>query len=173
MSDLAAPRRPRWPDQLPAHRERDPGGAFFKEAGDHDWRVRCDRGRVNVGAIAKHFGGGATRRRGCSTTGDLTACRTVGELMGQGHKGSDPREFTRSGSTPVDGSCLDKPRVPPRTRRDPRAPRARRLRIGQTHVDPMATASAARGRPRHAPAQFSPRDKDYDATSHSDGRRIL
>lgn len=58
--------------------------AFFKEAGDHDWRVSLrSKGEVNVGAIAKHFGGGGHKNAaGCSTTGDLTAVqKRFGELM--------------------------------------------------------------------------------------------
>jgi phosphoesterase RecJ-like protein len=58
--------------------------AFFKEAGDHDWRVSMrSKGEVNVGAIAKHFGGGGHKNAaGCSTTGDLTAVqKRFGELM--------------------------------------------------------------------------------------------
>jgi phosphoesterase RecJ-like protein len=58
--------------------------AFFKEAGDHDWRVSLrSKGEVNVGAIAKHFGGGGHQNAaGCSTTGDLAAVqKRFGELM--------------------------------------------------------------------------------------------
>ncbi len=58
--------------------------AFFKEAGDHDWRVSMrSKGEVNVGAIAKHFGGGGHKNAaGCSTTGDLSAVqKRFGELM--------------------------------------------------------------------------------------------
>ena len=58
--------------------------AFFKEAGDHDWRVSMrSKGEVNVGAIARHFGGGGHKNAaGCSTTGDLTAVqKRFGELM--------------------------------------------------------------------------------------------
>lgn len=58
--------------------------AFFKEAGDHDWRVSLrSKGAVNVGAIARHFGGGGhNNAAGCSTTGDLTAVqKRFGELM--------------------------------------------------------------------------------------------
>ncbi|MDO8681171.1 MAG: bifunctional oligoribonuclease/PAP phosphatase NrnA [Acidobacteriota bacterium] len=58
--------------------------AFFKEAGDHDWRVSLrSKGAVNVGAIARHFGGGGHKNAaGCSTTGDLTAVqKRFGELM--------------------------------------------------------------------------------------------
>lgn len=58
--------------------------AFFKEAGDYDWRVSMrSKGEVNVGAIAKHFGGGGHKNAaGCSTTGDLTAVqKRFGELM--------------------------------------------------------------------------------------------
>ena len=66
--------------------------AFFKEAGDHDWRVSLrSKGAVNVGAIAQHFGGGGHKNAaGCSTTGDLTAVqKRFGELMVQAvEKGS-------------------------------------------------------------------------------------
>jgi len=58
--------------------------AFFKEAGDHDWRVSMrSKGEVNVGAIARHFGGGGHKNAaGCSTTGDLAAVqKRFGELM--------------------------------------------------------------------------------------------
>ena len=58
--------------------------AFFKEAGDHDWRVSLrSKGEVNVGAIAKLFGGGGHKNAaGCSTTGDLAAAQQrLGELM--------------------------------------------------------------------------------------------
>ena len=58
--------------------------AFFKEAGDHDWRFSMrSKGEVNVGAIAKHFGGGGHKNAaGCSTTGDLAAVqKRFGELM--------------------------------------------------------------------------------------------
>jgi len=58
--------------------------AFFKEAGDHDWRVSMrSKGEVNVGVIAKHFGGGGHKNAaGCSTTGDLAAVqKRFGELM--------------------------------------------------------------------------------------------
>jgi bifunctional oligoribonuclease and PAP phosphatase NrnA len=67
--------------------------AFFKEAGDHDWRVSLrSKGEVDVGAIAKHFGGGGHKNAaGCSTTGDLAAVqKRFGELMVKAVQGSDP-----------------------------------------------------------------------------------
>ncbi len=67
--------------------------AFFKEAGDHDWRVSMrSKGEVNVGAIAKHFGGGGHKNAaGCSTTGDLRGgAEAVRRVDGEGRAGSDP-----------------------------------------------------------------------------------
>ena len=45
--------------------------AFFKEVGDHDWRVSLrSKGSVDIGAIARQFkGGGHTNAAGCSATG--------------------------------------------------------------------------------------------------------
>jgi bifunctional oligoribonuclease and PAP phosphatase NrnA len=47
--------------------------AFFKEIGDHDWRVSLrSKGRVDVGAIARWQGGGGhTNAAGCSAQGAL------------------------------------------------------------------------------------------------------
>lgn len=47
--------------------------AFFKEVGDGDWRVSLrSKGRVDIGAIARTFGGGGhTNAAGCSATGTL------------------------------------------------------------------------------------------------------
>jgi bifunctional oligoribonuclease and PAP phosphatase NrnA len=47
--------------------------AFFKEAGDGDWRVSMrSKGAVDIGAIAKqHAGGGHTNAAGCSAAGEL------------------------------------------------------------------------------------------------------
>jgi bifunctional oligoribonuclease and PAP phosphatase NrnA len=47
--------------------------AFFKETGDADWRVSMrSKGRIDVNAIAKRYGGGGhTNASGCSATGDL------------------------------------------------------------------------------------------------------
>ena len=49
--------------------------AFFKEVGDHDWRVSLrSKGSVDIGAIARQFkGGGHTNAAGCSATGALDA----------------------------------------------------------------------------------------------------
>jgi phosphoesterase RecJ-like protein len=49
--------------------------AFFKEVGDHDWRVSMrSKGNVNTGAIARQFGGGGhTNASGCSASGELAA----------------------------------------------------------------------------------------------------
>jgi phosphoesterase RecJ-like protein len=58
--------------------------AFFKEVGEHDWRVSMrSKGAVDIGAIAKHFGGGGHKNAaGCSATGDLAAVqKRFGELM--------------------------------------------------------------------------------------------
>lgn len=60
--------------------------AFFKEVGDHDWRVSLrSKGPVDIGAIARHFGGGGhTNAAGCSTTGDQSAVqKRFGELLVQ------------------------------------------------------------------------------------------
>ena len=45
--------------------------AFFKEVGDHDWRVSMrSKGNVDTGAIARQFGGGGhTNAAGCSRHG--------------------------------------------------------------------------------------------------------
>ncbi len=45
--------------------------AFFKEVGDHDWRVSMrSKGNVDIGAIARQFGGGGhTNAAGCSAQG--------------------------------------------------------------------------------------------------------
>jgi phosphoesterase RecJ-like protein len=47
--------------------------AFFKEIGDHDWRVSLrSKGAVDVGAIARWQGGGGhTNAAGCSAAGPL------------------------------------------------------------------------------------------------------
>jgi phosphoesterase RecJ-like protein len=47
--------------------------AFFKEIGDHDWRVSLrSKGAVDVGAIARwHGGGGHINAAGCSASGPL------------------------------------------------------------------------------------------------------
>ena len=49
--------------------------AFFKEVGDHDWRVSMrSKGAVDTGAIARRFGGGGhTNASGCSAKGELAA----------------------------------------------------------------------------------------------------
>ena len=58
--------------------------AFFKEIGDHEWRVSLrSKGSVDIGAIARHFkGGGHTNAAGCSTSGDLdTVHKQFGALL--------------------------------------------------------------------------------------------
>ena len=58
--------------------------AFFKEVGDHDWRISLrSKGSVDIGAIARQFkGGGHTNAAGCSTTGDLdTVHKQFGALL--------------------------------------------------------------------------------------------
>lgn len=47
--------------------------AFFKETGDHDWRVSLrSKGSVDIGAIARaNNGGGHTNAAGCSARGSL------------------------------------------------------------------------------------------------------
>ncbi len=60
--------------------------AFFKEVGDHDWRVSLrSKGRVDIGAIARQFtGGGHTNAAGCSITGGLdTVLKQFGALLAQ------------------------------------------------------------------------------------------
>ncbi len=49
--------------------------AFFKEAGDEEWRVSLrSKGTVDIGAIARRLGGGGhTNAAGCSTKGTLDA----------------------------------------------------------------------------------------------------
>jgi bifunctional oligoribonuclease and PAP phosphatase NrnA len=49
--------------------------AFVKEVGDADWRVSMrSKGNVDIGAIAKSFGGGGHKNAaGCSTKGDLVS----------------------------------------------------------------------------------------------------
>ena len=58
--------------------------AFFKEAGDDDWRVSLrSKGTVNTGAIARRFGGGGhTNAAGCTAKGELeTVHRQFGALL--------------------------------------------------------------------------------------------
>lgn len=58
--------------------------AFFKEVGDHDWRVSLrSKGAVDVGAIARQFnGGGHTNAAGCSAKGALDDVNQhFGQLM--------------------------------------------------------------------------------------------
>lgn len=60
--------------------------AFFKEAGDHDWRVSLrSKGAVDIGAIARQFGGGGhTNAAGCSAKGLLDDVqKQFGQLMAQ------------------------------------------------------------------------------------------
>jgi phosphoesterase RecJ-like protein len=53
--------------------------AFFKEAGDNDWRVSLrSKGAVNVNAVAREFGGGGhVNASGCSTTGTLEELKAL------------------------------------------------------------------------------------------------
>jgi phosphoesterase RecJ-like protein len=50
--------------------------AFLKEAADHDWRLSLrSKGTVDIGAIARGFGGGGhTNAAGCSVSGSLDEC---------------------------------------------------------------------------------------------------
>jgi phosphoesterase RecJ-like protein len=60
--------------------------AFFKEAGDGDWRISLrSKGNVNIGAIARQFGGGGhTNAAGCSTKGTLEeAYQQFGQLLSE------------------------------------------------------------------------------------------
>ena len=60
--------------------------AFFKETGDHDWRVSMrSKGNVDTGAIARaHGGGGHTNAAGCSARGALDdVYKQFGELLTQ------------------------------------------------------------------------------------------
>jgi bifunctional oligoribonuclease and PAP phosphatase NrnA len=58
--------------------------AFFKEIGDHDWRVSLrSKGAVDTGAIARaHGGGGHTNAAGCSAAGALEdVYKEFGDLL--------------------------------------------------------------------------------------------
>ena len=60
--------------------------AFFKEIGDHDWRVSMrSKGTVDVGAIARaHGGGGHANAAGCSAAGPLDDVnRQFGQLLSE------------------------------------------------------------------------------------------
>jgi phosphoesterase RecJ-like protein len=60
--------------------------AFFKEVGDHDWRVSMrSKGNVNTGAVARQFGGGGhTNASGCSAKGTLDdVSKQFGRLLGE------------------------------------------------------------------------------------------
>jgi phosphoesterase RecJ-like protein len=60
--------------------------AFFKEAGDGDWRVSMrSKGNVNTGAIARQFGGGGhTNAAGCSANGVLDdVYKQFGQLLAE------------------------------------------------------------------------------------------
>jgi len=60
--------------------------AFFKEAGDQDWRVSLrSKGNVDTGAIARQFGGGGhTNASGCSAKGTLDDVNTqFAQLLGE------------------------------------------------------------------------------------------
>ena len=64
--------------------------AFFKEVGEHDWRVSMrSKGHVDIGAIARSFGGGGHKNAaGCSATGDLaTVQKRFAELLVEAVKG--------------------------------------------------------------------------------------
>lgn len=59
--------------------------AFFKEIGDGSWRVSLrSKGEVDVGAIARHHGGGGHKNAaGCSATSELARLQdTFRELLG-------------------------------------------------------------------------------------------
>jgi phosphoesterase RecJ-like protein len=53
--------------------------AFFKEVGAADWRVSMrSKGEVDVGAIARSYGGGGHKNAaGCSATGELAALQVT------------------------------------------------------------------------------------------------
>jgi phosphoesterase RecJ-like protein len=53
--------------------------AFFKEAGDNDWRVSLrSKGPVNVNAVAREFGGGGhVNASGCSAAGTLEELKAL------------------------------------------------------------------------------------------------
>lgn len=58
--------------------------ALVKEVGDNDWRISMrSKGTVDIGAIAKQFGGGGHKNAaGCSTKGDLASIsKQFGNLM--------------------------------------------------------------------------------------------
>ncbi|MEO7133823.1 MAG: bifunctional oligoribonuclease/PAP phosphatase NrnA [Vicinamibacterales bacterium] len=58
--------------------------AFFKEVGDHAWRVSMrSKGNVNTGAIARQFsGGGHTNASGCTARGPLDqVLKQFGQLL--------------------------------------------------------------------------------------------
>lgn len=60
--------------------------AFFKEVGDHDWRVSLrSKGAVDIGAIARaNNGGGHTNAAGCSARGALEDVnREFGRLLAE------------------------------------------------------------------------------------------
>ncbi|MBY0494007.1 MAG: bifunctional oligoribonuclease/PAP phosphatase NrnA [Cyanobacteria bacterium] len=60
--------------------------AFFKEVGDHDWRVSLrSKGNVDIGAIARaNGGGGHTNAAGCSATGALDdVTKQFGSLLAE------------------------------------------------------------------------------------------
>ncbi len=53
--------------------------AFFKEVGTDDWRISMrSKGAVDVGAIARSYGGGGhTNAAGCSARGDLATLQAT------------------------------------------------------------------------------------------------
>jgi bifunctional oligoribonuclease and PAP phosphatase NrnA len=58
--------------------------ALLKEVGDADWRISMrSKGAVDIGAIAKQFGGGGHKNAaGCSTKGDFAGIqKQFGDLM--------------------------------------------------------------------------------------------
>src|SRR5687767_12688525 len=60
--------------------------AFFKEIGDHDWRVSLrSKGTVDVGAIARWQGGGGhTNAAGCSAKGPLAdVTKQYGQMLSE------------------------------------------------------------------------------------------
>ena len=65
-------RRHRGADQPAADGEGDPGVVFFKESSADDYRVSMrSKGAIDVGAVAKEFGGGGHKNAaGCTVAGD-------------------------------------------------------------------------------------------------------
>ena len=71
--------------------------AFFKEIGDGDWRVSLrSKGSVDIGAIARGFGGGGhTNAAGCNTRGSVDDvhkqfAQLLSEAVKEGHEALRP-----------------------------------------------------------------------------------